>query len=309
MAEKSPISSYPKVLAAGHSRAYKLLDNPVTVQEKIDGSQISFTVMDGELEIRSRNVKVNPLDAGTFSLAVTSITERFEAGLLNPDNIYRGEYLQKPHHNAISYERVPKDHIILYDVQDRSSEEYYDPSIARMEADRIGYEFVPILVENESIAQSHFDQLMEISKASILGGESEGIVIKNYRQFDENTGKQLMGKKVRDSFKEKHIKEWGAANPSKKDILERLVEELAQPARFQKSVQHLADQGLLVGEPKDIGLLIPEVKKDIEEEEYEYIQEQLMQHFLPQLLRRIPAGFPNWYKQKLEDDMYGEGEE
>ena len=40
----------------------------------------------------------------------------FNEGLLAPGVTYYGEYLQKPKHNTLCYDRVPKDNIIIFDV-------------------------------------------------------------------------------------------------------------------------------------------------------------------------------------------------
>ena len=36
--------------------------------------------------------------------------------LLTPNWIYRGEYLSKPKHNTLCYDRVPEKNIIIYDI-------------------------------------------------------------------------------------------------------------------------------------------------------------------------------------------------
>ena len=48
------INSYPKIYNIGHKYILDLFNEEVSVQEKIDGSQISFGVIDGELCARSK---------------------------------------------------------------------------------------------------------------------------------------------------------------------------------------------------------------------------------------------------------------
>lgn len=48
------INSYPSVYAIGHSAIKDLFLGPVIIEEKIDGSQFSFGVIDGELQCRSK---------------------------------------------------------------------------------------------------------------------------------------------------------------------------------------------------------------------------------------------------------------
>lgn len=54
------LSGYSKVYALGHREILGILDDPVIVQEKIDGSQISFGVIDGEISIRSKGADIYP---------------------------------------------------------------------------------------------------------------------------------------------------------------------------------------------------------------------------------------------------------
>jgi len=48
------LNSYPKVYNLGHAAIVHLFDEPVTVEEKVDGSQFSFALIDGELSARSK---------------------------------------------------------------------------------------------------------------------------------------------------------------------------------------------------------------------------------------------------------------
>ena len=111
------ISSYPKIHNVGHPEIMDFFDDPVLIEEKIDGSQISFMLRhDGELFIKSKKQMIEiDCPEKMFQIAVDEILALKH--LLTPNFIYRGEYLKKPHHNALTYERVPAHHIILYDVE------------------------------------------------------------------------------------------------------------------------------------------------------------------------------------------------
>lgn len=86
------IHSYPKVYSLGHPAIAELLDGPAVVEEKVDGSQFTFGIIDGELTLRSKGQDIHP-DAPEkmFSLAVQSVQERL--GHLTPGYIYRTEFL------------------------------------------------------------------------------------------------------------------------------------------------------------------------------------------------------------------------
>lgn len=54
------LTSYGSPFVLGHKAIEELFDGPVVIQEKIDGSQISFTksLQTFELEMRSKNVPI-----------------------------------------------------------------------------------------------------------------------------------------------------------------------------------------------------------------------------------------------------------
>ena len=132
----------------------------------------------------------------------------------------------------------------------------------------------------------------------------EGIVLKNYNQFGEDK-KVLMGKWVREEFKEIHQGAWKGANPSRSDILEMMIKVYRNENRWQKAIQHLRDSGQLLGEPKDIGPLIREFQKDLTEECAAEIKEKLFEYALPKILRGASAGLAEYYKELLAQQQFG----
>ncbi|KKK70167.1 hypothetical protein LCGC14_2926750, partial [marine sediment metagenome] len=103
---------------------------------------------------------------------------------------------------------------------------------------------------------------------------------------------------VRPEFKEMHT---GKSSKNRRNIVEEIGDKLSTPARFEKAVQHLRDSNVLVGEPKDIGVLMRELNKDFEEHVDE-IKGLLYANFRKDILRVANRGFAEWYKKKLQDD-------
>ena len=87
-------------------------------------------------------------------------------------------------------------------------------------------------------------------------------------------------------------------------MVECLISELTTPARFDKAVQHLQERGELEGSPRDIGKIIIEFKKDLEEECRNYISDKLVAWALPNILRGTSGGIPQWYKEKLMEKQF-----
>ncbi len=290
--------SYPSIFALGHRALQELLLDPVLVEEKVDGSQFSFGLFKVapatyDLKARSKGAVLNLVaPEGMFIPAVEVIKELD----LVPGWTYRAEYLKKPKHNALVYDRIPTNHLMIFDIN-TGHEEYMSYADKKREANRLGLECVPLIYEGMIETPQQFRDM--IDRVSILGGQKvEGVVIKNYRRFGPDK-KVLLGKFVSEAFKEVHAAEWKASNPNKLDIVEALVESLRTPARWNKAIQHLKEAGKLEDSPRDIGNLMKEVQQDINKECRELIQEKLTQWAMPHVMRGVIRGLPEWYKDKL----------
>lgn len=289
------INSFPTVYAIGHRAIDGLFNDHVIVEEKIDGSQFSFGILDGELQCRSKGKQlIIEAPEKMFNKAVETIKEIAPA--LHPNWIYRGEFLEKPKHNTLAYDRVPTKNIILFDIN-TGLERYMSWGSMHDEADRIGLEVVPILCSGKIDSLDVLQNLLDTP--SILGGTKiEGFVVKNYSLFTQEK-KVAMGKYVSEAFKEVHQGEWRKSNPTDADIVSMLVTQYRTPARWNKAVQHLRDAGTLTDSPKDIGNIMKEVPADILKECEEEIKEKLFKHFWPKIARGVISGAAEWYKEEL----------
>ena len=298
------LHSYSSIYALGHAAAADVLADPVVVEEKIDGSQFSFGLLDGELCCRSKGKQLI-LDAPEkmFAIAVEQVRELHAERGLRPGYTYRAEYLQKPKHNSLCYARVPMRHLILFDV-DAGLESYLSPEEKRAEAERLGLELAPVLFVGRIESLDAIKVLL--AAESCLGGTApEGLVIKNYSRFGADK-KTLMAKYVTEAFKEVHAGEWKKANPTGHDVIQGLIAQYRSPARWQKAVQHLREAGQLEGSPRDIGPLFREVPADVLKECREEIMATLFAWAWPKVSRGITAGMPQWYKDELAQAAFAE---
>lgn len=292
------INSYPSIYAIGHKAITDIFDGEVLVEEKIDGSQFSSSRIDGNLHCKSKKVEL-VIDAPEklFEKAVESAKSLD----LRDGWIYRFEYLQKPKHNTLAYDRIPKNHLMVFDVQ-TGIEQYMNYDEKKSEAERIGVECVPLLFKG---VIKDFEALKELLDTdSILGGTKiEGIVVKNYEKFTRDK-KVMMGKYVSERFKEIHTKDWKTRNRSSSDIVGFLILEHRTEARWQKAIHHLRESGELEGSPRDIGRLMKEVPEDVLKECEEEIKDKLFKHFWPKIRRGLTTGLPEWYKEKLAKESF-----
>lgn len=292
------VPSYGSLYAIGHRAIAEIFEDDVVIQEKVDGSQISFQVREGEVEVRSKGAQLNIVAPDKmFSAGVAAILAVKD--LLTEGLVYRGEYLRAPKHNTLAYDRTPKNHIALFDVEDRRKGEgfFLSPDEMIDEAARIGFDVVPTVYFGKVGDAGVLREMLD--RVSMLGGcKVEGVVVKNYSRFTPDK-KAMMGKFVSEAFKEVHGGEWRSANPTQGDILAQIVDAYRTPARWAKAVQHLREAGQITDSPKDIGHLIKEVGEDVQRECEQEIKDRLFAHFWPQVRRQLTHGMPEWYKDQL----------
>lgn len=299
--------SYPSIYALGHKAVADLFTQPVIIQEKIDGSQFSFGVFDGVLKCRSKGADVDPASPPQmFAKAVATAKALQSYGVLVDGFTYRGEVLDKPKHNVLAYDRVPKGNIILFDVN-VGEEDYVDPATLQSMADLLGLEAVPTFMDGaRDVGLNDIGTLME--KTSVLGGQKiEGVVVKSTVLYGIDK-KRLMGKFVSEAFKETHKKVWGEQRKGAGSAVDRLVARYKTSARWQKAIIHLRERGELLGAPQDIPNLIREVRADLLKEEGAAIAEALFADMHNDILRGVTAGIAEWYKSELLKQQFAEGE-
>lgn len=292
-------SAFPKILHIGDKLISSLFDGEVEITEKVDGSQFGFGKENGKLFCRSKG-KEQDLDNPDmmFELGVEYV-KRIADKI--PDNhTFYGEYLKKPKHNTLAYDRTPKNYIALYGVLNNETKEFYSTEKIKEWADILGVDSVPVLHVGDSSPAEVLEMVK--NKVSYLGGQNiEGVVVKAYKPWlflNQIPLTVMSGKYVTEEFKEVHIKNWKAENTGK-GKLEVAVSQYRSEARWNKAVQHLRDDGRLTDSPRDIGELIKEVRKDIALEEKENIKDQLWSIFKNDFLGHATSGLPQWYKEKL----------
>lgn len=299
------ISAFPKIFAVGSEYIPSLFDGEVEVTEKVDGSQFSFGLVNGTLEMRSKGAIIQPdYPPKMFEAGVKQV---LDVASKLPDNIqYFCEFLSKNKHNVLTYSSTPKGHLALFGVRiDRNGITDAKGFVGKHEslcqyAEAIGIDVVPLLYKGKLDTADKLHELLE--KESFLGGPKiEGVVVKNYNQPFLLGGQPIpimMGKYVSEAFKEIHRKNWSAENTGQGrwDVFKS---QFRTEARWQKAVQHLTEKGELEGEPRDIGKLMKEVSLDIIAEEKEAILKVLWNEFGKDIIRVAVHGLPEFYKNEL----------
>lgn len=302
------VPGYGKILTLGSSYTENALVGEVVVQEKVDGSQFGFGVNeDGELVCRSKSTP-QQLDGPDkmFTKAteyLKSIKEKITA--FPPDTYFYCEYLAKQKHNTLSYENVPKNNLVLFDVMLGGkwvSREALIDYANILEIDVIP-EFYRGLADVEKI------KTLLKAESYLVGEVVEGVVIKNYTQTILLGGSvfPLFTKFVNEAFKERHSVDWKVRSP--KGGLEEYCNGFKSEARWLKALYYLRDNGQLTNSPKDIGPLMKRIPLDIVQEEKENIKNELYKMFIDDILRKATNGVPQWYKEKLLENLNGNEQE
>lgn len=294
------LSSYSKVYALGHRAIADLLKGDVVVQEKIDGSQFSFGIIDNEFYCRSRN---RPLDLNNphklFALAIETVKSKISS--LTPGWTYRAEAVTSPKHNILQYDRIPTGGLIVYDI-DEGGQNYLNADKLSDECIRLGLEYTRFitLINGEELTKELILEYLELD--SRLGGTKiEGIVIKNYDRFGID-GKTLMGKYVSETFKE--TMRGKRPKPAKKEAILSIIDHFKTEARWNKAIQHLREDGKLEDDPRDIGPLIKELHQDFNSECVDEFKNWLYIYFHKEVISGIVKGFPEFYKGLLMEKQF-----
>lgn len=290
--------SYPSIYNLGHAALAELFNHRVIVEEKIDGSQFSFGLFDDGLKVRSKGATML-IDAPEkmFTSACESVKGR--SHLLRPGWTYRAEYLAKPKHNCLAYNRIPADHLIIFDINPEENV-YLDYLTKQIEARRIGLETVPMLKIVKGDCLKDLRTILDTTQSCLGGAKIEGIVCKQFNVdlFDRHH-KAIMGKFVSEEFKESHDSVWKKSSNPHKDLIGALGNTYLSSARWNKAIQHLSESGKLTHSVQDIGPLMKEISQDVLKECGDEIKETLFKNAWPSIARRISHGFPEFYKELL----------
>ena len=309
------IKEFPKIFAIGARYTEGIFDGEVEITEKVDGSSFAFGLLNGELQMRSKGRCIYPESVDKLFYEAVHYVTSIQNGLVD-NTVFYCEYLQKNKHNVLKYDRVPTNHLILFGVAHYTTEgnisfftqEYETLSLW---ASSIGIEAVPCLYAGTlcggtTISGSELITTL-LDRQSVLGGTKiEGVVVKNYAKdvlCGDIVFPIMAGKYVSEAFKEVHRKASEGA-PVRGHSWEAFCESFRTEARWQKAVQHLREDGLLLGEPKDIGGIIARVKQDIREEEINLFT-SVWPELTDQLLRVAIRGIPEWWKEKILNGSTG----
>jgi len=257
---------YPKIKIFGDRSNEGILAIPgqICIQEKVDGANFGFYVEDDVLWFSSHNQNLTDSE----QIAKTGIPKGWKGidpvmkswendpTMFNPNLYYYGESLQK---HTISYDDIPG--FVGFDILDINDDKFLDWNITKRLFKNMNLSFINVICELSTDKEITIDYLKSLyEKSAYKEGSAEGIVIKNY-------DKQLFAKIVDDKFKEQNRSLFGHDNEPKKLTNEnKIVEIYATPARIEKCIYKMKDEGFKI-EMSVMPILYKLVVEDILEEE------------------------------------------
>jgi hypothetical protein len=289
------MSCYPKVRPLGHREVAGIDQGEVVIQEKVDGSNFSMVcLVGGVIKFFSHHQELLPGAADKmFKPAIEHLVSKAPSlgGMC-----YRFELLNRPKHNVLAYERMPKNGLVLFGMEDAHTQ---GPQGCRLLLEGVARELdVDVVPELYRGPMPSAEKLEALTKGqSFLGGPIEGVVIKNYGVRNEY-GRHLVAKFVRPEFKET-AQSTRKVRMGGEDIADMGV-QFGGEARWLKAVQWLKETGNCSGGMEDVGFLFKRVQSDVESECEAELKEQLWRKYRKQILAGATRGLPEWYKQKVQ---------
>lgn len=181
----------------------------VYVFPKIDGTNASLWIDEGELKAGSRNreLSIDNDNAGFYEWALkqSSIIEFFEA---YPNHRLYGEWLVP--HSLKTYRDSSWRDFYVFDVVDAMNGKYLPYNEYKIIMDKFSINYIPPIIVLKNPPEDRIILQLERNNYLIEDGKGtgEGIVLKNY-DFVNKHGRQIWAKIVTSEFKEKAHKIMG----------------------------------------------------------------------------------------------------
>ena len=211
----------------------------LVVQEKLDGSNASFTMEDGELVCFSRRKKLNENETlnGFYNWAHENVDEEVLATLLNGFIIF-GEWLVK---HKIQYKEECYKEFYVFDVYDKKKEMYLPPENVMIIAEDLNLKHVEYLMvmppsnQLSNIQPQDIQDLVGKSDMTVKPNTGEGIVVKyldgkseyeDYYKIVSNEFKEFNRQKMKTEVKNHDsVADYAITRPRMEKMIFRAIEE------------------------------------------------------------------------------------
>jgi len=291
--------SYPKIMALHKEEVEGILDTPVTVQEKIDGANVSIWLRDdGSIAYGSRSRELGEDDFNGFGTYVKEHEQQLKSFFkVNPTVRLYGEWLVK---HTITYPDEAYKKMYLYDIFDDETETYWNQETVAGMAAINGFEYPQIFFKDQIVT---LEQLVEVVGKSFIADRGEGVVIKN-PTYKNKWGNHVYAKKVHEKFKESNAIVFGGNNKTSEVYWEMyVVNKYATLGRLNKIMQKIQPEVEHKLSYQDIPRVTATAYYDLLTEEIWEIASKVVALDFKKLKHLVTRKFTQMFKDKIENTI------
>lgn len=286
---------YTDIIRMGHRNSAGVVKEGdyITVYEKLDGANASFSLDDtepAEVLAFSRNTR---LSADNNLRGFYDFTRTVDPYRLMPNVIYYGEWLVK---HKVDYGNNAGV-FYLFDIYDEVEGAYAPTDFVVAESARLGLAIAPILYAGPYVSFEHLQALVGRSALATKPDAGEGIVVKN-AAFRDSFGKQTFVKLVSDSFREIQPQK-APLDPNVETAESVFVKTFMTEGRVDKLLRKLVDESVIPESfgLEDMGVILRELSGRVYDDLLKEESDSLPENFEENLLRRaIGKSLPNTIK-------------
>lgn len=273
---------YSKIHRLGKDEVTGILDGPVTVQEKIDGANVSIWVekqindtKNPELKEISYLMKFGSRNNEVPDFRGLAVYARKHEGinkLLSDSPHFRlfGEFLVK---HTIGYDETSYRHFYLFDILNQDTNEWLNPAEVRICAQIYNIKHPWVFFEDQVVTE---EQIKEVLGKSTLGPKGEGVVIKNAEYTSRFGVKPQYAKLVTQEFVEANVDTFGGNNKSSEWYNEQYISNtfmtLGRVKKIMQKIESAEDRPL---QKSDTPTIASTAYHDMLEEEIWSIQKKI----------------------------------
>lgn len=283
----------------------KYVSRGFVVQEKLDGSNGSFTFNDGKLEIFSRRTKLDPENnlngfyqyIHNFYDSLLNI-ERKEFKMLLDNHILFGEWLVP--HKVYYAEYYSKD-FYLFDICEKDTKRYLSYDEVKDFAEKFGFRTPEVFlhVQPKDVPTFNEEGVVKLAGKSNMSSPKdtgEGIVIKYLDGKDEH---EDYYKIVTDKFRESmNQKTTNKVNKNTSSVADYAITK----ARFEKIIFRAMDEGRLTEDDlvfEQFGKIMKECVNDFVDDIIDEELDQMIELIKKQIKKKSPHVLRTILEEKI----------
>lgn len=234
---------YPKIRVLGDEENKELLANDddwIYIEEKMDGANTRFLIVDGKVIVGSRNVQITndegELQNERWRRAYNFVMEKLKkVDLKRYDRLMLVGETMVRHSIDYDWSRIPP--ILMFDVYDLNEGRFLDYNEKCRIFDEMNLPIVPLvkIVKAKDLRSMKIDDDF-VPQSKWRDGKAEGVVFKNYKR-------QIFAKYVLTEFREVNKMAFGGSKKYASNDTEKVLFQYCTNQRIEKKIFELIDEG------------------------------------------------------------------